>query len=583
MVWQSVKPGEPAMLRVFRSPKAHFEHDAEYADRVYTSDALQAIAAAGFNAVWIRVKGFEICCDPQYPELGAHAEALIRNLNLVAERGASCGVKLVVYCQEPLGLNQDDPFWDKHPEMAGADWGYNYGTEAEPEYMRAFCMSSEPVRAYLADNMETLLRRVPGVAAVITITFSEFQAHCFSHHGRGKGEINCPRCLAQGRTAADTVAEVLNTMRAGMDRVNPDTPLIAWNWSWVGFEDDPQPSVLGALDPRIAILADFERGDTRVDPFGKKVDQNEYSLSYIGPTKRFLSIRDLAAEQGRPVYAKLQVGTTHEIATVSNLPLIPNLYRKTRNFRRLGLAGFMGCWNFGNELSLNTRAFNRFLGDDCPKEEKAALLALARDEFPGADVDGIVQAWQLFSEAFEFYPFSIPFIYMSPINYSLALPMRPGPLHEAAIKRSWLMDPRDDRDDPARCFGPYTPEEIRERLERLNELWQKGLAQFEAAAAGLDTQTAREELSAARAIALSLRSLRNYLQLYFLKRDWRDEHLPAMLAIAKDELAAVEAAIPVYEIDPRQGFHIEGHGYMVSPELLRTKRDELKKLLMEKA
>ena len=90
-----------------------------------------------------------------------------------------------------------------------------------------------------------------------------------------------------------------------------------------------------------------------------------------------------------------------------------------------------------------------------------------------------------------------------------------------------------------------------------------------------------EELSAARVIGLSLRSLRNYFRLYFLKREWREEHLPAMLAIAKDELATVEAAIPVHEADPRQGFHIEGHGYMVSPELLRAKRDELVALLAE--
>ena len=283
------------MLRVFRSPKAHFEHDAEYADRVYTQEAMQELADAGFNAVWIRVKGFEVAPNPKYPQLAKDSERLLRNLNLVVERGARCGVKLVIYCQEPLGLSQKDPFWDEHPEMAGADWGYNYGTAEEPEYMRSFCMSSEPVREYLADTMATILREVPGIAAVITITFSEFQAHCFSHHGRNHGDISCPRCLERGRTAADTVADVLNTMRQGMDRVAPDTPLIAWNWSWVGFEDDPQPSVLGALNPRIEILADFERGDVKIDAFGKEVAQNEYSLTYIGPTKRFMAVRDLAA------------------------------------------------------------------------------------------------------------------------------------------------------------------------------------------------------------------------------------------------------------------------------------------------
>ena len=143
------------------------------------------------------------------------------------------------------------------------------------------------------------------------------------------------------------------------------------------------------------------------------------------------------------------------------------------------------------------------------------------------------------------------------------------------------MDPRDDRDDPKSCFGPYTAEEILERLVPLRDTWQQGLAQLEAAMAGTEGKAAFEELSAARVIALSLQSLLNYFRLYFLKRDWQDAHLPAFLEIVADEAVAVKAAIPVYEADPRQGFHIEGHGYMVSPELLRTKLAELTALLAE--
>ncbi len=570
------------MLKIFRSSKAHFEHDAERAAEVYTLDELRRIADNGFNAVWVRVIYRRLLKHPAFPEFGRQA-AWLDNLNRVVERGDKVGVKLVLYCQEPFGLSQADPFWAAHPEVAGASWDYPYGTESAPGPMRALCVSTEPVRAFLRDGSERLLRAVPGVAAVITITASEFMSHCYSHYATNvpanakRAPLDCPRC--RERASVEVVADVLNLMREGLAAAAPGVPLIAWNWSWVMYEPDPQPGIVSRLAPGIEIQGDFERGDFKVDPGGRKIEINEYSLSFVGPSERFKKVREAAQARGRAVYAKLQIGTTHELATVSNLPLIDRLYRKARAFRRLGLAGFMGCWNFGNELTLNTTAFNSFLDADCPEDEERALQLLAERVFPGCDAAGVVRAWHGFGEAFDWYPFSIPFLYYSPMNYALALPMRPGPLHERPITRSWLLDPRDDRDDPARCFGPFTAEEIADRLGKMARLWGAALDRFETATASAGGAARDRELAAARAVGFSLRSAANYFRLHLLKREWRDDMMPQFIEIARDELAVVEAAIPVYESDPRQGFHIEGHGYMVTPEAMREKAAELRALI----
>jgi hypothetical protein len=365
-----------------------------------------------------------------------------------------------------------------------------------------------------------------------------------------------------------------------MDRVSPATPLIAWNWSWTLYEADPQPSILTRLRPSIQILADFERGGERTDPLGKHALIDEYSLSYAGPSERFMRLRDLAAGQGRPVYAKLQVSTTHELATVSNLPLIPRLYQKAAACRRLGLAGFMGCWNFGNMLTLNTRAFAWFLSEDGPADESAALAALAQREFSGCHAAEVVAAWQGFTAAFDYHPFSIPFLYHAPANYCLALPMHPfGYKPGSRLSRSWMMDPRDDNADPSDCFGPFTPDEIAERTARLARGWGASLARYEAGLAGVPDATAVEELSAARCVNVALRSLANYFRLCLLKREWTDACLPAFREIVRDEIEVVREAIPLYEADPRQGFHIEARDYMVTPELLRAKLASLEKKL----
>ena len=566
------------MLRIFRSPKADFKRDAELADEVYTEDALKALADAGFNAIWVRAICRELLKNPKYPAFGQGSEKSLASLNRVIERGARCGMQLVIYCQEPFGLDVDDPFWEQHPDMAGATWDHNYGSVDKPLYMRAMCVSSEPVRELLTVSCEELLRRVPGVAAVITITASEYMSHCYSHYATNpppnpkRPPLDCPRC--RERPATDVVVDVLHCMRQGMNAADASVPLIAWNWSWCMYEPDPQPNIISRLDPGIDVLADFERGDVKTDPTGRKIEINEYSLSFAGPSERFTKTRQAALDHGCRVYAKLQLSTTHELGSVSNIPLINNIYGKAKAFRELGLSGFMGCWNFGNELTLNTDAFNFFLSPDCPQDRTKALTALARRAFPGCDPPAILAAWTKFSEAFDYYPFSIPFLYWSPMNYALALPMRPCPTHDKRIGRSWLLDPRDDNDDPAASFGPFTPEDIADRFATMVGLWGEGLAAYER---GLNPATGDKdkELGAARAVYASVRSIRNYYRLHLLKRVWRDDFLPQFQEIVEDEAGVLEDAIPVYENDPRQGFHSEAHGYMVTPDLMRRKRDML--------
>ena len=57
---------------------------------------------------------------------------------------------------------------------------------------------------------------------------------------------------------------------------------------------------------------------------------------------------EAAQQRGLAVMAKLQVGTTHELSTVPNLPLVDHLYEKLVGAEQLGLAGFLATWNFGN-------------------------------------------------------------------------------------------------------------------------------------------------------------------------------------------------------------------------------------------
>ena len=563
------------MLRILRSPAANFgtvdlPTDALEAREVYSDEELRGLADSGFNAIWVRVIFRELLRNPRYPTFGARSEQLLDSLRSVIRRGARVGIKLIAYCQEPLGMRADDPFWVRHPSVAGVAGTHNYGSDSDPYQMRAFCSSSDEAREYLRRSSAEMLRQLPGLGGIITITASEFMSHCYSHHRSiataAAAAVDCPRCA--GREAVEVVAEILNALRHGMDEVDSSVPLIAWNWSWAMHEPDPQPGIIGRLEPGVSIMAGFERGGVKTDPAGGEITIDEYSLSFAGPSARFRSTAAAATASGHAVYAKLQISATHEIASVSNLPLIPGLFHKARGMRETGVRGFMGCWNFGNRISLNTRAVNFFLSEECPDNEDAALETLAGREFPNAPSPEVVAAWRSFALAFDHHPFSIPFLYYSPINYCLALPFTRRPLHERPIGRSWHMDPRDDRDDPSRCFGPFDPVEIHDRLGRIWDVWEAGRKIYEEA-----LPDNHLELEAARAVGLSVRSIRNYFRLYLLKRD-PSRPLPEAKAeeVFRDEIAVVTEALGVYTRDPRQGYHGEAHAHMVTPELLEAKR-----------
>ena len=136
--------------------------------------------------------------------------------------------------------------------------------------------------------------------------------------------------------------------------------LVIWNWSWTHYEAAPCRNMLARLPGDVTLLADFERGGLRRTTEGAvKVD--EYSLGYAGPSEDFVQVKACCDRLGIPVMAKLQIGTTHELGTVPNLPAIGNLYEKARKMREMGIVDFMGCWNFGNFRSANSAAFLYFL------------------------------------------------------------------------------------------------------------------------------------------------------------------------------------------------------------------------------
>ncbi|NQU45250.1 hypothetical protein HQ520_18360 [bacterium] len=334
--------------------------------------------------------------------------------------------------------------------------------------------------------------------------------------------------------------------------------------------------MIRSLPRDVVLMADFARGGSKTI-LGKERIIDEYSLSYPGPSPRFTRSMAVARKRGMRMAAKLQIGTTHELATVPNLPLIGSIYDKARAMRRIRVHDFMGCWNFGNMLTANTTALARFL--DAPRlaPREKALRDFAKNYLPGCDAKGVARAWDLFAGAMDFYPFTIPFIYHSPINYAAAFPIEPGPLRKGPVGRSWMHD-KVRGDELEQTFGAFTLPEIIEGLRHLTARWWEATKVFLAATAMCEGNHAREERNSVQFAAHSFQSTWNIYRAYPLRQEWKKSNLDLLRPILEDELAHLPELVPLLESDERLGFHSEAQHRMVTPGGVKKKVRRLRAL-----
>ncbi len=579
------------MIRIWRSAYSRFGKGVEKpddlldesvtAEKNYTDEVLKEIVDCGFNAIWLNGQLHHIIANAHFPEFAPNAAVHQKALHTLCARAAKYGIKVFVYIQPPRAIpTSNTEFWIRYMDVGGMTVN-TQGDDGSRFDVRAICTSVPYVRDYIRESFADFTKEFPELGGFIIISASEYPAHCYSCYNceinmsRKPHKVpidyiptNCPRCGL--RHPEDVVTELLQTIRDGVRSISQTLPLIFWNWSWTIYMDAPCEPIISKLPKDICLLVDFERGGVRRD--GVRI--NEYSLTYAGPSENFLAAKELADRYGIPVMPKFQLGTTHELATVRSLPLIPNIFRKADYMRHHKLDGFMGCWNFGNLPSTSLKAFNCFLEMKEPLSCEEALRKFAEKEYPGSEPSKITAAWNLFCEAGESYPFSNPFLYFSPVNHTLALIPQPGKLSGKPVGRSWLPEERGDvYPEPEE----FPLDDLIGRLKRMAEIWKKGV-QLLGEAIGKDHP---DYVNAAICGAIWQSGYQMYC-IYRLRKNWKESMLPEYAALAKAELALSEEILPFVAMDPEQGWHIEGDYHAFSKIMIEKKiqalRDFLKQL-----
>ena len=551
----------------------------------YTDEELQKISEAGFNAIWIHGILHHLVQVEPFMELGSESALHISAMQTLIDRAARYNIKVFIYMQPPRALDAADPFWQKHPDIWGEELNFPDIT------LRCMCTSTAPVQEYLVNAGEALLKNLPDLAGVILITASEFAQHCFSHRCHKPltkpwhVEITCPRCYQ--RTRAEVIAELITNIHKGVRKSSATAEVVAWNWSWERPEDESY--IINTLPEDVILMADFERGGYKDLLRRKHFWMDEYSLGYSGPSEKFQRLFNETSQRKMRHMAKLQLGTTHELATVVSLPIISSLYKKAEFLKKNHLAGFMGCWNFGNALpNLNVEAFNYFVSKECPDNEPAALQSFAQMKFPDCNIDLILAAWEQFERTMYYYPFTILFIYFGVQNYTLAYDeiYKPAPLTGKRVGGSWLMDERGDELREA-FIHPEQPrlfelDEIIERIGKVAVGWEAGAELFRKALGNTTDKRQLDELGNTMICQAIWKSTENSYRVYKLRQNWLEDNITEFKRLIIDELDILNGVLPWVERDPRQGFHIEPGGTMFNAAMIRNKikalETQLKKL-----
>jgi len=536
------------------------------ADEAYTDGELMRVSAAGFNAIWLGADFSRLATTAIFPEFAPDAELHMKSLNRLIERAARHKLKIFLLLQLPAALPVESTFWSDNPHLQHAQEEVCRGARGQEYRVRCLCSSMPQIKRYLYQLGADLAAKAPELGGIILQTVADTPTHCWSWRGQkvdadegiAVTRSKCPSCGS--RTAAAVVSEIIRLVREGIRSSSDACKIIVWNRGWDFYEPIPSPGIISALPRDVILMLDWDYGRRRKSG-RREITVIENSMTSAAPSEACIAALETAAAVGLEVMVKLQIGTSQELTTVPNLPVIPVLWEQVRFIRQFSLSGYMGCWDYGNMLSANTHAFNWFLRDDAEEDGERELAIFAHDYFPKCSAKGMLAGWQKLIDALECYPATVDFIKFGPVNFPFILPWISGPLLSGkVVGRSWVQEERGDELNMA--LKSMGLDDIIAQLEKVCVLWDEGVVLLEGATALCHHLRVTAEMNSVKVSGLAFHSALNFCKVYRLRRSWRSEMMTEYRQLAFNEVQILRQVLPLLDSDPRMGYHSGAGGYL---------------------
>jgi hypothetical protein len=544
--------------------------DTDYYPEAY----LSRLAREGINGLWLTID-FKTLGRTDILPVDPDVEKRLRKLREVVERCRRYGIRIYLYCCEPVAFDEDDPILLKFPELAGTSIPGK----------RGFCPSSEPAQEYLRQALSSIFSAVPRLGGMIVLSVGEWYTLCCNFPGH-----ECPNCGDKEPWLPLKLS--LAAMERGMRQAAPEAELISWPYTQIYYWGREKAIEAAAhLPENVRLMHNFESGGGKKQ-LGKMRTVSDYWLSYIGPSRFFVECSQRAQKAGTSMFAKLQVGCAWECNTTQYVPIPLNLFFKYREMLKLGVSGAMQSWYFGAYPSLMTKAAGMLAFCPFPENPDAFLLRLAQLTWGREYAPQTVEAWKLFSKAYDHYPLCIDLGYIGPVHDSVVWNLHLKPVNRR-LAPSWRLDFSPPGDRIGECISnhndydsAFSLDEVITLTDKMIEFWDAGLDIMRRLP--LCSTACRRELGVAEAVRILMAGSNAIFKFYRLREKMifstgiaRLELLKQLREIVEEQINLSAKMLPLIAEDPSIGFHSEAEGYKFTPAMIKRRIAFLKDSLRE--
>ena len=556
----------------------------------YPEPYLNRLAHEGVNGLWLTVEFLDLA-ETSFAPRDPNALKKLEKLRRTVARCRKYGIKTWLFSIEPHRMEKGtrgEELLRRHPELAGVTRGN----------LTVTCTATEAGRRYLEESLACIFREVPGLGGLVNISHGERPTTCLSFLPPVEGgKTGCPRCdaLPPWQVHVNTMTAMLK----GMRQSNPEAEIISWFYQ-PQVRPDRAPWVYEAarhVPEGVTFLYNFESGALK-EQLGRLRTGGDYWLSFTGPATAFERVAEAARGAGSALGAKIQVGCSHECATVPFVPVPGLLYRKYRAMKAAGVSSVMQCWYFGNYPGIMNKAAGELSFDTFEEDENAFLERLARPDW-GADAPQVAKLWRDLSDAYANYPLSNDMQYYGPFHAGVAWPL----LAEVNLKplgRTWKPLDAPSGDTIGECLENHTLDEATALADRMaagvRQTTPDGVDLYQALAKRHAANPARRlDAGVMNALALLFESGRNIFHFYrarshalALSRDGGDTKgaraaVAEMKALVRREQAIAAEMKELAAADSRLGFHSEAECHQFHPAKLAWRMQELETTLADLA
>ncbi|NLB41245.1 MAG: hypothetical protein GX815_03135, partial [Clostridiales bacterium] len=297
----------------------------------------------------------------------------------------------------------------------------------------------------------------------------------------------------------------------------------------------------------------------------------------------FESAAQIGESRNTPIYAKIQVCNSHEVASVPYVPVPGILYDKFRYMHEHNITGVLYCWYFGNYPSLMNKAASE-LSFAPFYETKQEFLEYLASIYWAKDAKKVAEAWQCFEDGYSQYPVNVAFEWYGPMADGPVWPLHLKPV-DLPCSRTWeaVNMVGSDRLGEFMLMG-HTHHESLTLCQDMSRNWKIGTELLNE----LDSRgehDKKEQQSVAKALDCLFESGANIIKFYKLRNSLGFLEgdalaiLDEMQEIVEHEMQISNTLSLLCEKDNRLGYHSEARGFKFFPEKLQWRIGELKKLL----